>query len=160
MDSRGKKLLQGLWKSQRPLVCLLTEKENVEAGQASKTVRIGLKNRNEAELMDQLTKTIGNLLEVSNPHFSLDTCVDKARQHGFIVDADQPVCLTAKAKAKELVDLLKKEKLSEIKSQLLRLQGKLWNEWCKKDKELTRLQEKGKKSIEHHRSEIENEKKS
>ncbi|TRZ08649.1 hypothetical protein HGM15179_018455 [Zosterops borbonicus] len=158
MDSRGKELLQGLWKSQRPLVCLLAEKENVAAGRSSKNITIGLKNRNEAELMDQLTKTIGNLLEGSNPHFSLDACVEKARQHGFVVDVDQPMCVTAKAKAKELVDLLKKEKLSEIKSQLLPLQGKLWNEWCKKDKELTHLQEKGSKSIEHHRSQIENEK--
>ncbi|XP_063278897.1 interferon-induced very large GTPase 1-like [Prinia subflava] len=159
MDSRGKELLQGLLQSQRPLICLLTEKENVAAGRSNKTVAIGMKNRNEAELMEQLTKTIGNLLGGSNPRFSLDTCVDKARQHGFIVDADQAACVTAKAKAKELVDLLKKEKLSEIKSQLLPLQGKLWNQWCKKDKELTRLQEKRNKSIEHHRSQIENEKK-
>ncbi|XP_058690279.1 interferon-induced very large GTPase 1-like [Poecile atricapillus] len=159
MDSRGKKLLQDLWQSQRPLVCLLTEKEKVAPGRSSTKIKIGIRNRNEAELVVQLSKTIGNLLAVSNTHFSLDACADKARQHGFIVDADQPGCVAAKAKAKELVELLKKEKLSEIKSQLLPLQGKLWYQWCKKDKELTRLQEKGNKSIEHHRSQIENEKK-
>ncbi|XP_068039185.1 interferon-induced very large GTPase 1-like [Anomalospiza imberbis] len=158
MDNRGKKLLQDLWQSQRPLVCLLTEKENVAGGQASRTITIGIKNRNEAELMEQLTKTIGNLLEGSNPCFSLQACMDKARQHGFIVDADQPACVTAKEKAKELMELLKKEKLSEIKSRLLPLQGKLWYQWCQKDKELTRLQEKRNRSIEHHRSQIENEK--
>ncbi|KAM4786142.1 interferon-induced very large GTPase 1-like isoform 1-T4 [Cyanocitta cristata] len=158
MDNRGEKLLQGLWQSQRPLVCLLTEKENVAAGQTSKNIKIGIKNRNEAELAVQLTETIQNLLERSHPRFSLEACLDKARQHRFIVDADQPACLTAKAKAKELVELLKKEKLSQIKSQLLPLQGKLWYQWCKKDKELTRLQEKGNKSIEHHRSQIESEK--
>ncbi|RMB94633.1 hypothetical protein DUI87_28868 [Hirundo rustica rustica] len=158
MEKRGEKLLQDLWQSQKPLICLLAEKGNVAAGRLSKNIKIGIKNRNEAELMDQLTKAIGNLLEVSNPCFSLDACVDKARQHGFIVDAHQPACVTAKAKAKELVDLLKKEKLSEIKSQLLPLQGKLWDQWCKKDKELTRLQEKGNTSIEQHRSQIENEK--
>ncbi|KAM4902821.1 interferon-induced very large GTPase 1-like [Sylvia borin] len=159
MDSRGKELLQSLWKSQRPLVCLLTDKESFAAGQSSRNIKIGIQNRNEAELMDQLTKTIGNLVEESNVRFSLDACLDKAHQHKFVVDADQPAYVTAKAKAKELVDLLKKEKLSEIKSQLLPLQGKLWNEWCKKDKELTRLQEKRNKSIEHHRSQIEYEKK-
>ncbi|XP_054149383.1 interferon-induced very large GTPase 1-like [Melozone crissalis] len=159
MDNRGKKLLQDLWQSQRPLVCLLTEKENVAAGQASKNITIGIKNRNEAELMEELSKTIGNLLEGSNPCFNLEACVDKARQHGFIVDADQPACVTGRAKAKELVELLKKEKLSEIKSRLLPLQGKLWYQWCQKDKELTRLQEKRNKSIEHHRSQIEYDKK-
>ncbi|XP_064563280.1 interferon-induced very large GTPase 1-like [Zonotrichia leucophrys gambelii] len=159
MDNRGKKLLQDLWQSQRPLVCLLTEIENVAAGQASKNITIGIRNRNEADLMVELTKTIGDLLKGSNPCFSLEACIVKARQHGFIVDADQPACVTAKAKAKELVELLKKEKLSEIKSQLLPLQGKLWHQWCQKDKELTRLKEKGNKSVEHHRSQIENEKK-
>ncbi|XP_059323685.1 interferon-induced very large GTPase 1-like [Ammospiza nelsoni] len=159
MDNRGRKLLQDLWQSQRPLVCLLTEKENVAAGQASKTLKIGIKNRNEAELVDELTNTIRNLLQGSSPCFSLEACVDKARQNGFVVDADRDACVTAKAKAKELVELLKKEKLSKIKSQLLPLQGKLWYQWCQKDKELTRLQEKRNKSVEHHRSQIENEKK-
>uniref|UniRef100_A0A8C3TUK7 VLIG-type G domain-containing protein n=1 Tax=Catharus ustulatus TaxID=91951 RepID=A0A8C3TUK7_CATUS len=159
MDNRGKKLLQELWQSKSPLICLLTEIQNIATGQSSQNMKIGIKNRNEAELMDQLTKIIRDFLEGSSPSFSLDSCADKARQHGFVVDADQPACEAAKAKANELVELLKKEKLSEIKSQLLPLQGKLWYQWCKKDKELTRLQEKGNKSIEHHRSQTETEKK-
>ncbi|XP_063009467.1 interferon-induced very large GTPase 1-like [Melospiza melodia melodia] len=159
MDNRGKKLLQDLWQSQRPFICLLTENDNAAAGQANKNITIGIKNRNEAELVEELTKTIGNLLQGSNPCFSLESCMDKARQNGFVVDADRAACVTAKAKAKELVELLKKEKLSEIKSQLLPLQGKLWYQWCQKDKELTRLQEKRNKSVEHHRSQIEYEKK-
>uniref|UniRef100_A0A8C5U5L1 VLIG-type G domain-containing protein n=1 Tax=Malurus cyaneus samueli TaxID=2593467 RepID=A0A8C5U5L1_9PASS len=158
MDNRGKQLLQGLWQSQRPLVCLLTEKENVAVGRPGKNITIGMKNSNEAQVMVQLTKTISNLLQGSRLHFSLDACLDKALQHGFFVDTEQPTCVMAKAKAKDLVDILKKEKLSKIKSQLLPLQGRLWYQWCKKDKELTRLQEKGNKSIEHHRSQIENEK--
>uniref|UniRef100_A0A8C3Y048 VLIG-type G domain-containing protein n=1 Tax=Catharus ustulatus TaxID=91951 RepID=A0A8C3Y048_CATUS len=159
MDSRGEKLLEDLRLLQRPLICLLMEKGNTAAGQSSKILTISIGNRNEAELLDQLIKMIRGLLEGSNPCFSLEACADKARQHGFVVDADKPACVTAKAKAKELVELLKKEKLSEIKSQLLPLQGKLWYQWCKKDKELTRLQEKGNKSIEQHRSQIEYEKK-
>ncbi|XP_009807062.2 interferon-induced very large GTPase 1-like [Gavia stellata] len=157
-DKKGMKILRDLWQSQRPLVCLFTEKENVAAGRSSQNIRIGIKNRNEAELMGELTKTIRDLLEGSNTLFSLDSCMDKARKHGFLVDEDTDACVTAKEKAKALVKLLKKEKLFEIKSQLLPLQGKLWYTWCKKDKELTRLQEKRNKSIEHHRSQIESEK--
>ncbi|XP_075000839.1 interferon-induced very large GTPase 1-like [Calonectris borealis] len=157
-DKKGMKILRDLWQSQRPLVCLFTEKENVAAGRSSQNIRIGIKNRNEAELMGELTKTIRDLLEGSNTLFSLDACLDKARKHGFLVDEDTDACVTAKEKAKALVKLLKKEKLFEIKSQLLPLQGKLWYMWCKKDKELTRLQEKRNKSIEHHRSQIETEK--
>ncbi|KAM6354950.1 interferon-induced very large GTPase 1-like [Podargus strigoides] len=157
-DKKGMRILRGLWQSQRPLVCLFTEKENVPAGRSSQNIRIGIKNRNEAELMGELTKTIKGLLEGSNMLFSLNGCLDKARKYRFSVDEDTDACVTAKEKAKVLVKLLKKEKLFEIKSQLLPLQGKLWYMWCEKDKELTRLQEKRNKSIEHHRSQIESEK--
>ncbi|XP_054239346.1 interferon-induced very large GTPase 1-like [Indicator indicator] len=157
-DKKGMMILRQLWESQRPLVCLFTEKENVAAGRSSRNVSIGIKNRNEAELVEELTKTIKDLLEGSNTLFSLDACLDKARKHGFLVDEDKGACVLAKEKAKALVNLLKKEKLFEIKSQLLPLQGQLWYMWCKKDKELTRLQEKGNESIEHHRSKIESEK--
>uniref|UniRef100_A0A8B9QS65 VLIG-type G domain-containing protein n=1 Tax=Anas platyrhynchos TaxID=8839 RepID=A0A8B9QS65_ANAPL len=107
---------------------------------------------------ESLTKTIRDLVEGSSTLVSLNACLSTARQYGFLVDEDAEACVTAKEMAIKLVNLLKKEKLSEIKSQLLPLQGKLWYMWCKKDKELTRLQEKGNKSIEHHRSEIELEK--
>uniref|UniRef100_A0A8C3J9E1 VLIG-type G domain-containing protein n=1 Tax=Calidris pygmaea TaxID=425635 RepID=A0A8C3J9E1_9CHAR len=157
-DKRAMTILRDLWQSQRPLVCLFTEMEDMEAGRSGQNVKIGMKNRNEAELMEELRKTIRDLLEKSNTLFSLDACLDRARKHGFVVDEDTDACVTAKGKAEALVKLLKEKKLFEIKSQLLPLQGKLWYMWCKKDKELTRLQEKGSKSIEHHRSQIEAEK--
>ncbi|XP_039237887.1 interferon-induced very large GTPase 1-like [Pipra filicauda] len=140
--NRGKKLLRDLSQSQRPLVCLLTEQEKVAAGQSSKNITIGIKNRNEAAVLDELSKTIGNLLEGSNPSFSLDACLDKARQHGFLVDEDRPECVTAKAKAKELVTLLKKEKLSEIKSKLLPLQEKLRHQQSQTDSEKAAIRRK------------------
>ncbi|XP_068535193.1 interferon-induced very large GTPase 1-like [Anas acuta] len=157
-NEKGRKILHDLWESQRPLVCLFTEKESIAAGRSGQNVRIGIKNRNEAELVAELTKTIRDLVEGSSTLVSLNACLSTARQHGFLVDEDAEACVTAKETAIKLVNLLKKEKLSEIKSQLLPLQGKLWYLWCKKDKELTRLQEKGNKSIEHHRSQIESEK--
>ncbi|XP_021246461.1 interferon-induced very large GTPase 1-like isoform X1 [Numida meleagris] len=154
-DKKGRKILHDLWQSQRPLVCLFTERENIAAGRSSQNIRIGIKNRNEAELVGELTKTIRDLLEGSNTRSSLNMCLGTAHQHGFLVDEDAEACVIAKEKANMLVKLLEGEKLSEIKSKLLPLQGKLWYDWCKKDKELTRLQEKRNKSIEHHRSQIE-----
>ncbi|XP_032537969.1 interferon-induced very large GTPase 1-like isoform X2 [Chiroxiphia lanceolata] len=142
MYGRGKKLLRDLSQSQRPLVCLLTDKEKVAAGQSSKNITIGIKNRNERVTLHELSKTIGNLLKGSNPHFSLDACLDKARQHGFLVDEDQSECVTAKAKAKELVTLLKKEKLSEIKSKLLPFQEKLWHQRSQIESEKVEIRRK------------------
>lgn len=86
--------------------------------------------------MGGLKKTIGDLVAGSNTLFNLDTCLDKARKHGFLVDEDIDACVTAKEKAKALVKLLKEEKLFEIKSHLLPLQGKLWYTWCKNDNSL------------------------
>ncbi|XP_065487909.1 interferon-induced very large GTPase 1-like [Caloenas nicobarica] len=157
-DKKGMKILRELWQSQRPLVCLFTEKENVAAGRSSQNIRIGIKNRNETDLIGELTRTIRDLLAGSNTLFSLHACLDKARKRGFLVDEDAEACVTAKEEAMALVKLLKKERLFEIKSRLLPLQGKLWYQWCKSDKELTRLQEEGNKSIEHHRSQIESKK--
>ncbi|XP_035167219.1 LOW QUALITY PROTEIN: interferon-induced very large GTPase 1-like, partial [Oxyura jamaicensis] len=157
-SKKGRKILHDLWQSQKPLVCLFTEKESTAAGRSSQNIRIGIKNRNEAELMGELTKTIRDLVEGSSTLVSLNACVSTARQCGFLVDEDAEACMTAKETAMTLVNLLKKENLFEIKTQLLPLQGELWYLWCKKDKELNRLQEKRNKSIEHHRSEIELEK--
>ncbi|XP_032040422.1 interferon-induced very large GTPase 1-like [Aythya fuligula] len=157
-NEKYKKILHDLLQSQRPLVCLFTEKESIAAGRSGQNVRIGIKNRNEAELVGELTKTIRDLVEGSSTLVSLNACLSTAREHGFLVDEDAEACVTAKEMAIKLLNLLKKEKLSEIKSQLLPLQEKLWYMWCEKDKELTRLQEKGNKSIEHHRSQIESEK--
>ncbi|XP_071892750.1 interferon-induced very large GTPase 1-like [Anas platyrhynchos] len=157
-NEKGRNFLHDLWQSQRPLVCLFTEKESIAAGRSGQNIRIGIKNRNEAELVGELTKTIRDLVEGSSTLVSLNACLSIARKHGFQVDEDAEACVRAKETAIKLVNLLKKEKLSEIKSQLLPLQGKLWYKWCEKDKELTRLQEKGSKSIEHHRSQIESEK--
>lgn len=56
------------------------------------------------------------------------------------------------------MDILRKVKLSEIKEKLLPLQGGLWHDWCKKDKKLYQMREKGNRSIEEYKNEIEKEK--
>jgi hypothetical protein len=48
-------------------------------------------------------------------------------------------------------------KLSQIKEKLLPLQGQLWHDWCKKDKEFYQLREKGNRSIEQYKNKIEKE---
>lgn len=49
-------------------------------------------------------------------------------------------------------------KISEVKENIVPLQGQLWHLWCKKDKELYHLKEKGNQSIQQHKNEIETEK--
>ncbi|XP_065258062.1 interferon-induced very large GTPase 1-like [Emys orbicularis] len=157
-DKRGKQIIRDLWQSQKPLICLFAEKENIVAGKLSQNVGIGIKNRNEAELIDEITATIRDFLAGSIATCSLDACVKSAREHGFLIDEDKEECKEAKSKAQELMFLLRKHSLASMKEELLPLQGELWHRWCKKDKELTRLHDKKNRSIEQHRSQIESDK--
>ncbi|XP_075920007.1 interferon-induced very large GTPase 1-like [Petromyzon marinus] len=60
--------------------------------------------------------------------------------------------------AKVLLSLISNKPLCSIKEIFLPLQGKLWQSWCKKDKELTRMKVKGGLSVEEHKSNISMEK--
>ncbi|XP_044527466.1 interferon-induced very large GTPase 1-like [Gracilinanus agilis] len=157
-SERTTKMVRDLWKSPKPLVYLFDDKDNTVSKDSGQKVRIGIRNRNEAELIDELTSVINHLLKSSGPFLSLEDCADVARQYGFLVDLDREECQEAKRKAETLKALMKEMKLSEMKEKLLPLQGELWHQWCKKDKELCHLREKGNRSLEQHKSEIETEK--
>ncbi|XP_049746198.1 interferon-induced very large GTPase 1-like [Elephas maximus indicus] len=157
-NKENRKIVHNLCQSSKPLICLLDDKEKTMTSNSSQKVRIGIKNRNEAELTEELTCTIRRLLELSNTTLSLEDCAHIARKQGFLIDEDQRDCKEAKEKAQTLNALLGEMELSKIKENLLPLQGKLWHLWCKKDKELYYLREKGNRSIEQHKSEIETDK--
>ncbi|XP_075402256.1 interferon-induced very large GTPase 1-like [Tenrec ecaudatus] len=157
-NNENQKIVHDLCQSSKPLICLLDDKERTGANNVSQKVRIGIKNRNEAELTDELTSTIRRLLALSEKALSLEDCVHIAHRQGFLIDEDQRDCKEAKEKAQTLLASLGEIKLSEVKENLLPLQGQLWHLWCKKDKELYHLREKGKRSIEQHKSDIETDK--
>ena len=157
-NKENQKLVRHLWQSSTPLICLIDDKEKAIANTSGKRMRIGIKNRNEAELTEELTKAIKRFLVLSNTALSLEDCSQTARELGFIIDEDQRDCKEAKEKAQTVMALLEEYKLSQTKENLLPLQGQLWHHWCKKDKEFYHLREKGNRSIEQHKSEIETEK--
>ncbi|KAL1764443.1 interferon-induced very large GTPase 1-like [Sigmodon hispidus] len=157
-NKENQKLVRHLWQSSKPLVCLIDDKEKIMTNNSGRKVRIGIRNRNEAELTEELMTTIQRLLEISGTALSIEDCSRMARKQGFLIDEDQIEIKNAKEKAQTIIDLLKKSKLPKIKENLLPLQGQLWHLWCKKDKELYHLREKGNRSIEQHKSETEIEK--
>ncbi|XP_067401763.1 interferon-induced very large GTPase 1-like, partial [Emydura macquarii macquarii] len=157
-NKAGKQIVSDFLKSPKPFVCLFTEKQSITAGKSNLNRRIAMKNRNEAELLDELATTIKDFLAGSNPTYSLETCAEIARQDNFLIDEDKEECKQAKLMAQTVMVLFKENNLSGMKEELLPLQGSLWHKWCKKDKELTRLQDKRNRSIEQHRSQIESEK--
>ncbi|KAK1335983.1 hypothetical protein QTO34_003783 [Cnephaeus nilssonii] len=157
-NKENRKIVRDLSQSPRPLICLLDNKENNMTNNSKQKVIIGLRNRNEAELTEELVTTIRRLLELSDTTLSLEDCTPIARKQGFLIDEDQRDCKEAKEKAEVLIALLRDLNISQVKENLMPLQGHLWHRWCKKDKELYHLREKGNRSIEQHKSEIETEK--
>ncbi|KAI4537600.1 hypothetical protein MG293_012463 [Ovis ammon polii] len=158
-DNKGnQKIVHDMCQSSKPLILLLDDKGKVTVNNSGPRVRIGIRNRNEAELIEELTTAIRCLLEISNTALSLDNCAHIARKQGMLIDEDQRDCKEAKEKAEALMTLLREMEIPRVKEHLLPLQGKLWQLWCTKDKELYHLREKGNRSIEQHKSEIETEK--
>ncbi|XP_004418688.1 PREDICTED: interferon-induced very large GTPase 1-like [Ceratotherium simum simum] len=157
-NKENRKVVHDLCQSSKPLICLLDDKEKTMASNSGQRVRIGIRNRNEAELTEELTRTIRHLLELSGTALSLEDCARIACKQRFLIDEDQRDCREAKEKAEILMHRLREMKISQMKENLLPLQGELWHLWCKKDKELYHLREKGNRSIEQHKNEIETDK--
>uniref|UniRef100_G1Q291 VLIG-type G domain-containing protein n=1 Tax=Myotis lucifugus TaxID=59463 RepID=G1Q291_MYOLU len=157
-NKENRKIVCDLSQSPRPLICLLDNKENNMTNNSSQKVIIGIRNRNEAELTEELATAIRHLLEFSCTALSLEDCTPIARKQGFLIDEDKRDCKEAKENAEVLIALLRYLNISQVKENLLPLQGHLWHLWCKKDKELYHLRERGNRSIEQHKSEIETEK--
>ncbi|XP_069493951.1 interferon-induced very large GTPase 1-like [Ambystoma mexicanum] len=152
------KTLQDLVKSPKPLICLCTDLENMPPVRVQNNVRIALRNRNESEIIGELKTMINSLLASCTPAYNLEECADVARQHGFLVDEDNEECTEGSNLAKTLMCLIGDTNITDVKEQFLPLQGNLWQTWCEKDKELSRLRDRGQRSIEQHRSEIESDK--
>ncbi|XP_063797144.1 interferon-induced very large GTPase 1-like [Pseudophryne corroboree] len=156
-DAKGKEVLQQLWNSSIPLICLLADKEHSQPTPGLRK-KIGIKNRNEAALLEEVTTAIQSLLPTLQLRNSLNKCGSIARAHGFMVDEDKEQCKQGREQAEVLISILKKNNVSDLKNEFLPSQGDLWHTWCMKDKELNRLKINNNKTIEQQRSDIESEK--
>ncbi|XP_004648767.1 interferon-induced very large GTPase 1-like [Octodon degus] len=155
-NGENRKIVCDLWQSSKsPMICLLTDKDKNIVNNSGRRIKIGLRNRNKAELMEEITIAIRHLLELSDHTLSIEDCSHIARKQGFLVDEDQRECKEAKEKAEIIMALLREMNLSHLKENLLPLQGELWHLWCKKDRELYHLRQKRNRSIEQHKSQIE-----
>ncbi|XP_044127602.1 interferon-induced very large GTPase 1-like [Bufo gargarizans] len=145
----------------KPLIILSPDIEaSRHVNTNSMQVIIGLKNRNEAKVLEELNTSLRRFLAASPKSLSLATCAKIGRQYGFHVDEDSKECVDGKYKALKMMAYIKQNDLMTAKMTLLPLSGHLWHSWCEKDRELTHLQYKMNRSIEHHRSQTEKDKKS
>ncbi|XP_076146432.1 interferon-induced very large GTPase 1-like [Alosa pseudoharengus] len=143
MSETAKKISQDLSKSHVPLICLFSGKDKIHQSKNPSKVRLAAKNRNQAEFTEELISSIKQCINECKQTASIERCCEEARRLQFKVDEDKQSCQDGHAIAKTLMCLLKgsmRNNLSTLKATILPLQGKLWHEWCTKNKEQYRLQ--------------------
>ncbi|XP_067284829.1 interferon-induced very large GTPase 1-like [Pseudorasbora parva] len=136
-DDRSMIKLQQLnFKDSKPLICLFTEEEFAVNKTKKGHFKIGLKERNQSEVSEELRRAIHDYLSDSSSFFRLE---DVSKHSDIRVDEeDDDHCRRGKEAAQQMMSLLEKKHLTEIKESLLPHQGKLWHQWCQKNKELHR----------------------
>ncbi|XP_067284844.1 interferon-induced very large GTPase 1-like [Pseudorasbora parva] len=135
-NDRSAEKIQNLFKITTPLICLFTEDESTVVKMKKGKFKIGLKDRNQSDVSDELRRAINDCLQESSSSFRLE---DVSKHTGIRVDEeDDDDCRRGRAAAQQMMSLLEKKSLTEIKESFLPRQGKLWHQWCEKNKELHR----------------------
>ncbi|XP_036444427.1 interferon-induced very large GTPase 1-like [Colossoma macropomum] len=160
LNEKARELLQTLYKdSSKYLICVISDlqKGPLKMGNGN-NIKIGLRDRNQAELQEELIAAISMCLQKCNssPTFSLEESSKLAKRCGFVVDEDSEDCQEGKTGALDVMQLLKGDDISQIKAKLLPCQGKLWHDWTRNNKRRYRLYG----DVEQTKSKIEQEMKS
>ncbi|XP_039545686.1 interferon-induced very large GTPase 1-like isoform X1 [Pimephales promelas] len=129
-------MIQNLYKDSKPLICLFTEDESTLIEIKKGKYKIDLKNRNRSDVSEELRRAINDCLSESSSTFRLE---DLSKHSDIRVDEeDDEDCRRGREAAQQMIDLLEKKDLTEVKDSFLPHQGKLWRQWCQKNKELHR----------------------
>ncbi|XP_039770554.1 interferon-induced very large GTPase 1-like [Ornithorhynchus anatinus] len=157
-DEKDRKVIEDLLCTLKTLILVWVDKEVVMNNNSETVKNIAIKNKNEAELITELTAQIKSAIDASKTFYSLDACAAVAQNLGFLLDEDEAECKEGKELAEKAVSLLKNKNFLENKDEFLPLQGDLWHRWCENDKQLTNLRESKDRSIEQHQSQTESKK--
>ncbi len=137
-NDRSAAQIQNLYKDRKPLICLFTEDESALTVMKKRKYKIGLKGKNQSYVFEKLRKAINDCLSESSFTFRLE---DVSKHSDIKVDEeDDDDCRRGKEAAQQMMSLLEVKNLTEIKESFLPCQGKLWHQWCQKNKELHRPQ--------------------
>ncbi|KTG07095.1 hypothetical protein cypCar_00005790 [Cyprinus carpio] len=131
--------VQELYKDSKPLIFLLTEKASTLIKTWQGKYNIGLKDRNQSDVSEELRRAINVCLSESSSTFRLED-VSKHSDIRVDVEDDEDDCRRGREAAQHMMSLLEKKELTEIKESFLPHQGKLWHQWSQKNKELHRPQ--------------------
>ncbi|KAF4117896.1 hypothetical protein G5714_002449 [Onychostoma macrolepis] len=129
LDRNDKRMtkIQNLYKDPKPLICLLPENDLALTEQRNRKYKIGLKDRGQANISEDLREAIRNCLSESASTFRLE---DVSKHSDIRVDEkDDDDCRRGKEAAQQMIGLLEKEELTKAKDSFLPCQGELWHQW-------------------------------
>ncbi|ROL41316.1 Interferon-induced very large GTPase 1 [Anabarilius grahami] len=130
--------VQKLYKDSKPLICLFTEDVSTLIETRRGKYKIGLKDRNQSDVSEELRRAI-NICLSSSESSSTFRLEDVSKHSDIRVDEDDDDdCRRGREAAEQMMSLLEKKDLTEIKESFLPHQGKLWHQWSQKNKELHR----------------------
>ncbi|KAA0718618.1 Interferon-induced very large GTPase 1 [Triplophysa tibetana] len=128
--------IQSLYQESKPLICLLTENNLPLTEICQGKFKMGLRNRNPSTVFEELKTAVNNGLSSSESSalFKLEDVAKKL--HITVDEKTDEDCRRGKDAGQQMMSLLESKDLTEIKESFLPCQGKLWHQWCQKNKEL------------------------
>uniref|UniRef100_A0A667XNJ2 Upregulator of cell proliferation n=1 Tax=Myripristis murdjan TaxID=586833 RepID=A0A667XNJ2_9TELE len=139
--------------AQRKSFCLEAVKNvATELNLTNSNIILKTKQINDADFVKSLQKAVRDVLENSKTKIRVEQMAGIANVLGILVDEDSPECQSAKQNADaitaEIQDILK------YKEAQLPLQGQIWKELTRIEKEECRLQNAGAENIEKYKSDL------
>uniref|UniRef100_I3KWE9 Up-regulator of cell proliferation-like n=2 Tax=Oreochromis niloticus TaxID=8128 RepID=I3KWE9_ORENI len=123
-----------------------------EMGLTKYNIIIKLKEKNDAVLLNDLRKTITDVVENTRMKMTIEQMADIARQLGILVDEDSRECQTARTNAEAITEEI--QDILKYKEDQLPRQGQIWKELTCLEKEEFRLRNVGSGNIEDYKSEL------
>ncbi|XP_058872845.1 up-regulator of cell proliferation-like [Acipenser ruthenus] len=123
---------------------------------SSSHIRLKNKQTNDAEFVSKLRLTMNDIMENCQHKMTIEGMSAEAHELGIPVDEDCTKCQNAKTSAAEITSRI--NDVVRYKEDQLPLQGKLWKELAKIEKEECRLRKAGDKPIEEYKANLQREK--
>ncbi|OCT59054.1 hypothetical protein XELAEV_18001542mg [Xenopus laevis] len=113
------------------------------------------KRANDAELLKNLQTIIKHFLKESNKKIKLEDLAKTATKLGIKVDENSQECQKAKECATDITKEI--QDVAQYKKETMKLQGDLWKQVTKTEKELHRMRNQGDRNTEQYRSHLREE---
>ncbi|KAG7465291.1 hypothetical protein MATL_G00174980 [Megalops atlanticus] len=110
------------------------------------------KQMNDADFVKNLRSTVNDVIQNSPPRMSIEQMSEVAHELGIMVDEDCSECQKAKQNADAIT--LNIQDTLQFKESQLPLQGKIWKELARLEKEQCRLRKAGDRNIEDYKEEL------